>query len=261
MLFAIDIGNTSIALGVFGGSDLVEKWQIRSEREKTCDEYQVVLMNLFSHSGLDISEVAGVIISSVVPPLNPVFQKLIKRMFKMRALEVSPGIKTGMPILYDNPHEVGADRIASAVAASRYYGAPCIVVDFGTATSFDAVSPKGEYMGGSIAPGIQISAEALYHKTAKLPRIDIIKIRKAIGKSTVASMQSGLYFGYTGLVSNIIREMKKEIGEDATVIGTGGFSSILFDKLECIDYHDSDLVLQGLRIIFDLNRKHLDKDG
>jgi len=260
MLLAVDIGNTSIALGVFRGDDLVQKWQIRSEREKTCDEYQVTLKNLFSLSGLNISEVNGIIICSVVPPLNPVFQKLIQRLFKKRALEVSPGIRTGMSILYDNPHEVGADRIASAVAARERYGSPCIVVDFGTATTFDAVSSKGEYMGGAIAPGIQISAEALYHKTAKLPRIEIKKIEKAIGKSTVSSMHSGLYFGYVGLISNIIKEMKKELGEKAKVIGTGGFSSLIFDQLESIDYHDSELVLQGLRIIYHTNRKHSFRD-
>ncbi|MFW6123937.1 MAG: type III pantothenate kinase [Acidobacteriota bacterium] len=260
MLLAVDIGNTSIALGVFRRSDLVQKWQIRSEREKTCDEYQVTLMNLFSLSGLNVSEVKGIIISSVVPPLNPVFQKLVQTLFEMRALEVGPGIKTGMPILYDNPHEVGADRIASAVAARHRYGFPCIVVDFGTATTFDAVSGKGEYLGGAIAPGIQISAEALYHKTAKLPRIEIKRIEKAIGKSTVSSMHSGLYFGYVGLISNIIKEMKKELGEKAKVIGTGGFSSLIFDELKSIDYHDSELVLQGLKIIYDMNRIQLPKD-
>lgn len=260
MLLAVDIGNTSIALGVFRGSDLVKRWQVRSEKEKTSDEYQVTLMNLFSLYGLDISEVKDVIISSVVPPLNPIFLKLIQRLFELRALEVSPGIKTGMPILYDNPHEVGADRIASAVAARQRYGSPCIVVDFGTATTFDAVSSKGEYLGGAIAPGIQISAEALYHKTAKLPRIEIKKIRKAIGKSTVSSMHSGLYYGYVGLISNIVKEMKKELGDNVKVIGTGGFSSLIFDELECIDYHNSELVLQGLRIIYDLNRKKLPKD-
>jgi len=255
MLLAIDIGNTCIAMGVFKESDLVEKWQIQSERERTCDEYQVVLMNLFSLSGLDISAVRGVIISSVVPPLDSVFQKLVQRVFKTRALEVSPGIKTGMPILYDNPHEVGADRIASAVAACKLYGSPCIVVDFGTATTFDAVSFRGEYLGGAIAPGVRISAEALYHKTAKLPRIDIKKMKKPIGKSTVSSMHSGLYFGYVGLISNIIKEIKMELGEDAKVIGTGGYSSLIFDEMECIDHHDSELVLQGLRIIYDLNRR------
>jgi len=260
MLLAIDIGNTSIALGVFRKSDLVKEWQIKSERERTCDEYQVVLANLFSFSGVDISDVGDVILSSVVPPLSPVFQKLSQRMFKVRALEVSPGIKTGMPILYDNPHEVGADRIGSALAAYKRYGSPCIVVDFGTATTFDAVSLNGEYLGGAIAPGVQISAEALYYKTAKLPRIDIKKTRKAIGKSTVASMHSGLYFGYIGLVSNIIREMKKELGENVKVISTGGYSSIIFDEIESIDYHDSELVLQGLRIIYDLNRKKLSGD-
>jgi type III pantothenate kinase len=260
MLLAIDIGNTCIAIGVFNEKNLMKKWQIESERERTCDEYQVVLMSLFSLAGLDISEVRSVIISSVVPPLDSVFQKLIQRMFKTRALEVSPGIKTGMPILYDNPHEVGADRIASAVAACEMYGSPCIVVDFGTATTFDAVSRKGEYLGGAIAPGVRISAEALYHKTAKLPRIDIKKIKKPIGKSTVASMHSGLYFGYVGLISNIIKEMKNELGEDVKVIGTGGYSSLIFNEIDCIDHHDSELVLQGLRIIYDLNRKQLAGD-
>ncbi|MBD3414056.1 MAG: type III pantothenate kinase [Candidatus Aminicenantes bacterium] len=260
MLLAIDIGNTRIALGVFNDKELIKRWQFRAEKEKTCDEYQVTLMNLFSFSDLDISGIKGVIISSVVPPLNPVFQKLIQRLFQVRALEVSPGIKTGMPILYDNPHEVGADRIALAVAARQHYGSPCIVVDFGTATTFDAVSSKGEYLGGAIAPGIQISAEALYQKTAKLPRIDIQKIKKAIGKSTVASMHSGLYFGYIGLVSKIIEEMKNELGGDAQVIGTGGFASLIFDEMECIDHHDSDLVLKGLLMIYHINKMKRQKE-
>ena len=222
MLLTIDIGNTNIALGVIKGEELVEHWQIRSEAGMTCDEYAVVLQGLFSFSGFDIKSVTGVIISSVVPPLTPVFQKLSSELIHTKALVVGPGLKTGMPILYENPLEVGADRVVSAIAAYTKYGGPCIVVDFGTATTFDAVSPDGEYLGGAIAPGAQISAEALYLRTAKLPQIEIKKPDNAIGRTTVSSMQSGLYFGYIGLVSKIIDVMSQELGEDVKVVVTGG---------------------------------------
>ncbi len=255
MLLAIDIGNTNIALGVFKKNKLIQHWKIQTEREKTSDEYGITLLNLFSLSGPDKKEIESVIISSVVPPLTPIFEDLSQSLFKVKPAVVGPGLKTGMAILYENPLEVGADRVVAAVAAYEKHGGPCIVVDFGTATTFDAVSSKGEYLGGAIAPGIQISAEALYLKTAKLPRIEIKKPKKAIGRTTVTSMQSGLYFGYVGLVSKIIEEIKNELGEETTVISTGGFGAQISHEITSIDAHEPDLVLQGLNVLHERIRK------
>lgn len=249
MLLAIDIGNTNIVLGVFRGRKLIHHWKIQTESEKTSDEYGVTMLNLFSLSGPEKTEIKAVIISSVVPPLTPIFEDLSKRLFKVKPVVVGPGLKTGMAILYENPLEVGADRVVAAVGAYEKHGGPCIVVDFGTATTFDAVSSKGEYLGGAIAPGIQISAEALYLKTAKLPRIEIKKPKEAIGRTTVTSMQSGLYFGYVGLVSKIIEEIKKELGEGTTVISTGGFGAQISHEISSIDIHEPDLVLEGLQVL------------
>lgn len=254
MLLAIDIGNTSIIIGVFQENKLFKDWRIKSEREKTCDEYKVTLMNLFSLSALDVSRIESVILSSVVPPLTPVFQELSQTLFQAKPMIVGPGLKTGMPILYENPLEVGADRVVSSIAALEKYGGPCIVVDFGTATTFDAVSSQGEYVGGAIAPGIQIAAEALYLKTAKLPRIEIIKPKRAIGRTTVSSMHSGLYFGYIGLVDRIIAEIKKELGEGTKVVATGGFSSMIFDVVDVLDFYEPHLVLEGLMILHTKNK-------
>jgi len=255
MLLAIDIGNTNIALGVFQDRTLVEHWKIKTEADKTCDEYYVLLKGLFSHATINIEQIEGAIISSVVPPLGPVFQKLGRDMFHVKVLTAGPGLKTGMSILYENPQEVGADRIVSAVAAMEKYGKPCIVVDFGTATTFDAVSAQGEYLGGVIAPGVQISAEALYLKTAKLPQIEILKPHNVIGRTTVSSMQSGLYHGYVGLVSNIIAMLKLELGKSTKVITTGGFASVILHEIEAVDGHEPCLVLEGLRILYEKNQK------
>lgn len=249
MLLAIDIGNTNIVLGVFRGRKLIHHWKIQTESEKTSDEYGVTMLNLFSLSGPEKTEIKAVILSSVVPPLTPIFEDLSKRLFKVKPVVVGPGLKTGMAILYENPLEVGADRVVAAVGAYEKHGGPCIVVDFGTATTFDAVSSKGEYLGGAIAPGIQISAEALYLKTAKLPRIEIKKPKEAIGRTTVTSMQSGLYFGYVGLVSKIIEEIKRELGEGTTVISTGGFGAQISHEISSIDIHEPDLVLEGLQVL------------
>jgi type III pantothenate kinase len=222
---------------------------IQTESEKTSDEYGITVLNLFSLSGPEKTEIEAVIISSVVPPLTPIFEDLSKSLFKVKPIVVGPGLKTGMAILYENPLEVGADRVVAAVGAYEKHGGPCIVVDFGTATTFDAVSSKGEYLGGAIAPGVQISAEALYLKTAKLPRIEIKKPGEAIGRTTVTSMQSGLYFGYVGLVSKIIEEIKKELGEGTTVISTGGFGDQISHEISSIDIHEPDLVLEGLQVL------------
>jgi type III pantothenate kinase len=205
-------------------------------------------------AGLEAGKVSGAIISSVVPPLTPVIEEVCRDYFGTTARVVGPGLKTGMPILYENPLEVGADRITAAVAAFEKYGGPAIVVDFGTATTFDAISAKGEYLGGAIAPGIQISAEALYLKTARLPRIEIRKPKRAIGRTTVSSMQSGLYFGYIGLVTNTIGEIRKELGKTARVVATGGFGGQIAAELPAIEAYEPDLVLEGLRIIHERNR-------
>lgn len=254
MLLAIDIGNTTVAIGFFEDKRLSRHWKIRSDRDKTCDEYGVTLLNLFTFAGVGPEAVKAVIISSVVPPLTPIFQTLSQDLFHVKPLVVGPGLRTGMPILYEVPLEVGADRVVAAVAAYEKLGGPCIVVDFGTATTFDAVSAKGEYLGGAIAPGIKISAEALYLKTAKLPRIEVKKPNKVIGKTTVASMQSGLYFGYVGLVDNIIGEIRKELGVEAKVIATGGFGEQISAEVKAISTHEPHLVLEGLRIIYERNR-------
>jgi type III pantothenate kinase len=254
MLLAFDVGNTTIAIGLFRGRKLVKSWKIRTDSDKTSDEYGAILHNLMQFAGLSTGKVSGAIISSVVPPLTPVIEDLCRTYFGTTAAVVGPGLKTGMPILYENPLEVGADRITAAVAAFEKYGGPAIVLDFGTATTFDAVSAKGEYLGGAIAPGIQISAEALYLKTAKLPRIEIRKPKRAIGRTTVSSMQSGLYFGYMGLVARTIEEIRRELGKSARVIATGGFGGQIAAELPEIEAYEPDLVLEGLRIIHERNR-------
>jgi len=255
MLLAFDVGNTTIAIGLFRGKKLVKSWKIKTDSDKTSDEYGAVLLDLMGVAGLAPAKVTGAIISSVVPPLTPAIEEVCRTYFATEASVVGPGLKTGMPILYENPLEVGADRITAAVAQFERQGGPVIVLDFGTATTFDAVSAKGEYLGGVIAPGVRISAEALYLKTAKLPRIEIRKPKRAVGRTTVSSMQSGLYFGYIGLVTRIIEEMRKEIGAGARVIATGGFGGQVTEELPVIEAYEPDLVLEGLRIIHERNRE------
>jgi type III pantothenate kinase len=254
MLIAFDIGNTTVAVGVFAGPRLVRHWKIHSDRDKTADEYGAVLLNFLQFGGLKPEDLTAAIISSVVPPLTPVFQGLCRTLLDVRPLIVGPGLKTGMPILYEAPLEVGADRVVAAVAAFEKHGGPVVVVDFGTATTFDAVSARGEYLGGAIAPGVQISAEALYLKTAKLPRIEVRKPAGVIGKTTVASMQAGLYFGYIGLTAAIIDEMKKELGGSVRVVATGGFGEQIAAEVPAIDVYEPHLVLEGLRIIYERNK-------
>ena len=255
MLLAFDVGNTTIAVGLFRGSKLARSWKLKTDTERTSDEYGALLLDLMKIAGLPAGKVTGAIISSVVPPLTPVIEEVSRVYFGTEASVVGPGLKTGMPILYENPFEVGADRITAAVAAFEKYGGPAIVLDFGTATTFDAISAKGEYLGGAIAPGVRISAEALYLKTAKLPRIEIRKPKRAVGRTTVSGRQSGLYFGYIGLVTRIIEEMRKEIGASARVIATGGFGGQVTEELPVIEAYEPDLVLEGLRIIHERNRE------
>ncbi|HRD02886.1 MAG TPA: type III pantothenate kinase [Candidatus Saccharicenans sp.] len=254
MIMTFDIGNTNIALGVFQAKKLLASWKVKSDREKTADEYGLILCNLLGYEKLSCQKIKGAIISSVVPPITPVIEQALERFFSVKPLVVGSGLKTGMPILYENPAEVGSDRIVAACAAYKKYGGPCLVVDFGTATTFDAISPAGEYLGGSIAPGIQISAEALYLRTARLPRIEIKKPRTAIGRNTVSSMQSGLYFGYIGLVSQIIVAMSAELQSKPVVIATGGQADLIAPDIKAIDYFEPSLVLEGLRLLYEKNR-------
>ncbi|HPW17204.1 MAG TPA: type III pantothenate kinase [Candidatus Aminicenantes bacterium] len=254
MLLAFDVGNTVIAVGVFDGRSLLRSWKVRTDSDKTGDEYGVTFLDLMRVAGLEPAEITAAIVSSVVPPLTPVIEEVCRGFFGRAPLVVGPGLRTGMPILYENPFEVGADRIAAAVAAFETYGGPAIVVDFGTATTFDAISAKGEYLGGAIAPGIRIAAEALTLKTARLPRVEIRKPKRAIGRTTVASMQSGLYFGYIGLVTNTIAEIRGELGGTARVVATGGFGGQVAAELPAIEAFEPDLVLMGLRIIHERNR-------
>ena len=217
------------------------------------DEYGVTIRNLLSLGRIDFEKIGGFAVSCVVPPLTPILERVARRYFDQDAFMVEPGVKTGMPIIYDKPQEVGADRIVNGVAACEKYGSPAIIVDFGTATTFDAISERGEYLGGAIAPGIMISAEALFQRAARLPRVEIRKPDGVIGKSTVTSMQSGLYYGYIGLVEGILRRMKKEMGDKTTIIATGGLATVLSPEIKLIDRVDPDLTLDGLRIIYERN--------
>ena len=250
MLLAIDIGNTHLVLGIFKGDQLVHSWRVVTRINQTFDEYAVVCRNLFELEGISSKDIEGMVISSVVPPLNETFESLANQYFSLEPLFIEPTRQDLVPIpLYKPPADVGADRIVNAVAAFDLIGGPCIVVDFGTATTFDAISGKGEYLGGVIAPGIGISAEALFSSASKLPRIEIRKPSKVIGDSTVGSMQSGLYFGYVGLVEGILRNMKGELGE-AEVLATGGLASLVAAATEAIDRVEEDLTLFGLRIFY-----------
>jgi type III pantothenate kinase len=271
MLLTLDVGNTNTVLGLYGNdsAELVTHWRISTLRTQTADEYGVLFLNLFAMRKIEAAEVSSVIISSVVPPLESTLRQVCERYFNLKPMFVEPGIKTGMPILVDNPAELGADRLVNGVAAFARYGGPCIVVDFGTATTFDVITAKGEYIGGVIAPGLAISAEALFSRAAKLSRVDVKKPAKVVGTNTVAHMQSGLYYGYIGLVDGILERILKEtqMPDAATpkVIATGGLARLIADDSRFIETIDDMLTLDGLRLIFERNRvvrsKHSEPAG
>jgi type III pantothenate kinase len=255
MLFVIDIGNTNLVLGLFDGETRLAQWRVATIKNKTTDEYGILFRELFRSADLPIESVSGVIISSVVPPLTSTISQTCQSYFGRRPLIVGPGIKTGMPILYDNPKEVGADRIVNAIAAYNRHKCGLIIVDFGTATTFDVVTEKGEYLGGMIAPGISISMDALFLQTAQLPRFEFKQPKHVIGRNTIESMQSGIYYGYVGLVDGIVRKLQAQSPAPAKVIATGGLAPIIANGSETIDSLDEGLTLEGLRIIWELNRK------
>jgi type III pantothenate kinase len=259
MLLAIDVGNTNIVLGVFDGDRLAQSWRLATLRERTADEVGILVTHLFEHSGIGLDRVGGIILSSVVPPLTGTMVEMGQRFFGRTPLTVDPGSNTGMPVLYSPASDVGADRVVNAVAAYEAYGratsSPVIVVDFGTATTFDAISGAGEYIGGVICPGIGISADALFQRAARLPRVDVRRPPTVIGRTTVTSMQSGLFFGYVSMVDGIVSRMRAELenGERAACIATGGMATVLAGDTTAIQRVDPDLTLEGLRLIWSRN--------
>ncbi len=257
MLLAIDVGNSNTVIGLYDDDTLLHDWRVRTEVDSTVDEYGMLILNLYRTAEINLKTVKSVkdiIISCVVPPMLNIIEPLCEKYFKIKPLIVGPGIKTGMPVYYDNPKEVGADRIVNAVAAHEKYEDSLIIVDFGTATTFDYVTKKGEYMGGCIAPGIIISSEILFERASKLPRVEFSKPKSIIAKDTVSSIQAGIMFGYAGLVDGIVGRMKAEAKSSPTVVATGGVAQIIAPETKSIDVVDDMLTLEGLKIIYLRNR-------
>ena len=264
MLLAFDVGNTNIVLGVFKDGEMVTNWRLETDNRKSADEYGMVIHQLFQYENLDVNEVEDVIISTVVPSILYTLQHLSQKYFDTRAIVIGPGIKTGLVVKYDNPKQVGADRIVNAVAAHAKYGGPLIVIALGTATTFCAITAKAEYIGGTIAPGLKISSDALFEKTAKLPKVELEEPGSVICRNTINSMQSGLVYGHMGLVEFIVKKMKRELAEyckgeiseeDIKVIATGGLATLVNSGVDCIDYVDKLLTLEGLEMIYRKNKK------
>ncbi len=254
MLLAIDVGNTNIVLGVFDKERLVESWRVGTKTQITPDEYAMIFKDLFNFAGLDFRQIDGVIVSTVVPPLLQIMAETSRKYFRMEPMIVTNEIKSGIRIRYDNPKEIGADRIVNAAAAFKLFGGPVIIVDFGTATTFCAVTKEGEYLGGAIAPGIRISAEALFQKASKLPRVELTRPRSVIGGDTVSAMQAGIIYGYAGLVDGIVERIRKILSPDAKVVATGGLAELISPETSSIQEVKPHLTLEGLRLLFEINR-------
>lgn len=262
MLLAFDVGNTNIVLGVFKEGQMIANWRMETDNKKSADEYGMIISQLFKYEGLKMENVRDVIISTVVPSVLYTLQHLSMKYFNRKAMVIGPGIKTGLIVKYDNPKQVGADRIVNAVAAHAKYGGPLIIIDFGTATTFCAVSEKAEYIGGTIAPGLKISSEALFEKTSKLPKVELEEPGHVICRNTINSMQSGLVYGHMGMVDYIVKKMKKELLEycgndekEVKVIATGGLATLIDAGIDCIDHVDKMLTLEGLQLIYEKNKK------
>jgi len=261
MLLAFDVGNTNIVLGVFREGKLIQSWRLETDNNKSADEYGMIINQLFTFEGLSIRDVKDIIISTVVPSVLYTLQHLSMKYFNRRAIVIGPGIKTGLTVKYDNPKQVGADRIVNAVAGLAKYGGPLIIIDFGTATTFCAITENYEYLGGTIAPGIKISSDALFEKTAKLPKVELEEPGHVICKNTIESMQSGLVYGHMGMIDFIVRKMKDELmkispsGKEPLVIATGGLATLINKGLDCIDHVDKMLTLEGLQMIYEKNRR------
>jgi type III pantothenate kinase len=262
MLLVMDVGNTNTVIGVYQDDRILSHWRIRTEKEATVDEFGILLRNLFQSQALTLEPGTDLIISCVVPPMNNTLEDFARRYLKVHPLWVGPGIKTGMPINYDNPREVGADRIANAIAAYEQVHGAAVVVDFGTATTFDVISPQGEYLGGVIAPGVTISCEALFLKASKLPRVEIFaKPKSIIAKDTISSMNAGIIYGYAGLVDGIVSRIKEALGCQTRVIATGGLACLIASETTSIDTVDDYLTLKGLKIIYERNRPRREERG
>lgn len=253
MLLAIDVGNSNLTIGAFEGKELRHEWRISTDPRKTADEYGLMLWSMLEHAFMTPSDITAVVMASVVPPLTQTLEAMCHKWFRCSPLVVGPGIKTGMLIRYDNPREVGADRIVASVAGYDKYGGPLIVVDLGTATTFDAVSADGEYMGGAIAPGISISTEALFARASKLYRVELVKPKSAIGKNTIASMQSGIIFGFAGQVDALVQRISAELGGARAVVATGGLAELIAGESKTITQIEPNLLLDGLRILYERN--------
>lgn len=266
MLLAFDVGNTNIVLGVFKDGEMIENWRLETDNGKSADEYGMVINQLFRYSGLDTADVDDVIVSTVVPSVLYTIQHLSQKYFNRRAIVIEAGVKTGLIVKYDNPKSVGSDLIVDSVAAYNKYGGPLIVIDYGTATTFTAVTDKAEYLGGTIAPGLKISSEALVQMTAQLPKVELEEPGRVICKNTVTAMQSGLVYGHMGMTEHVVKRMKKELQEicgadkKVTVVATGGLSSLIDSGVDCIDVVDKELTLEGLEVIYEKNKKEPRKE-
>ena len=256
MILTLDIGNTNIKSALFDGTEMRQYWRLATNRNRTSDEYGMSMMNLLNHFGIDKAEISGIMMSSVVPQINFTIEHMCRSYFGMEPMKIEPGVKTGINIKYENPRELGSDRIANAVAAYELYGGPCVTIDFGTATSFGAISAKGEFLGGAICPGLKLAADALTERTAKLPRFELVKPETVIGRNTVSNMQAGIVYGYIGQIKYLVNRMKKEMGvEGIKVIATGGLAVLVAGESSVIDVMDGLLTLKGLRIIYEKNNQ------